>query len=297
MVLDRRLPRAGGARPDRRCSPPATRSLATELAATRGRRVAALEAIPAPFDQHLARRRARRRPGPRQHPGRHRGARGPGRPRSSRRPTRSASPSRSADMPACVASARLAWRSWSSLASCVRGDGGVTRSTADLGGDTTRELTLPQRLRVPGPEPQRRANGGCFEIGDSFFTKNWVTAPASTDARDGLGPTFNAPGLLVVPRPRRPRRPARPDRSGRSASGCCCGSSVPGETPTGAPAGPRLRWPAAGPVAARRARGGTGRRRATRRSTGSYADGTPYTLHRADVLASPIPPSARSATT
>ncbi len=31
-----------------------------------------------------------------------------------------------------------------------------------------------------------------FEVGDSFFTQNWVTAPASTDARDGLGPMFNA---------------------------------------------------------------------------------------------------------
>ena len=31
-----------------------------------------------------------------------------------------------------------------------------------------------------------------FEIGDSFFTQNWVTAPASTAGRDGLGPTFNA---------------------------------------------------------------------------------------------------------
>ena len=30
-----------------------------------------------------------------------------------------------------------------------------------------------------------------FEVGDSFFTQNWVSAPASTDARDGLGPTFN----------------------------------------------------------------------------------------------------------
>ena len=29
-------------------------------------------------------------------------------------------------------------------------------------------------------------------MGDSFFTQNWVTAPASTVARDGLGPTFNA---------------------------------------------------------------------------------------------------------
>jgi CxxC motif-containing protein (DUF1111 family) len=31
-----------------------------------------------------------------------------------------------------------------------------------------------------------------FEVGDSFFTQNWVTAPSSTDARDGLGPLFNA---------------------------------------------------------------------------------------------------------
>ena len=31
-----------------------------------------------------------------------------------------------------------------------------------------------------------------FEVGDSFFNQNWVTAPASTEARDGLGPTFNA---------------------------------------------------------------------------------------------------------
>ncbi len=31
-----------------------------------------------------------------------------------------------------------------------------------------------------------------FEVGDSFFNQNWVTAPASTAARDGLGPTFNA---------------------------------------------------------------------------------------------------------
>ena len=31
-----------------------------------------------------------------------------------------------------------------------------------------------------------------FEVGDSFFEQNWVTAPASTEARDGLGPTFNA---------------------------------------------------------------------------------------------------------
>ncbi|UOB17994.1 di-heme oxidoreductase family protein [Abyssalbus ytuae] len=31
-----------------------------------------------------------------------------------------------------------------------------------------------------------------FFVGNSFFNQNWVTAPASTTARDGLGPLFNA---------------------------------------------------------------------------------------------------------
>ena len=31
-----------------------------------------------------------------------------------------------------------------------------------------------------------------FEVGDSFFSQNWVAAPSSTEARDGLGPTHNA---------------------------------------------------------------------------------------------------------
>lgn len=31
-----------------------------------------------------------------------------------------------------------------------------------------------------------------FGVGNSFFRQNWVTAPSSTTARDGLGPFFNA---------------------------------------------------------------------------------------------------------
>ncbi len=30
-----------------------------------------------------------------------------------------------------------------------------------------------------------------FAVGNSFFTQNWVTAPSSTEARDGLGPLLN----------------------------------------------------------------------------------------------------------
>lgn len=60
-----------------------------------------------------------------------------------------------------------------------------------LGGDTTAysadRNAFSQSARNLTNE-QRRT----FEVGDSFFELNWVTAPASTDARDGLGPTFNA---------------------------------------------------------------------------------------------------------
>ena len=61
----------------------------------------------------------------------------------------------------------------------------------NLGGDTTRIDATRNSFSLPAPDlttAERRA----FEVGDSFFTQNWVTAPASTEARDGLGPTFNA---------------------------------------------------------------------------------------------------------
>ncbi|MGI9527468.1 MAG: di-heme oxidoredictase family protein [Weeksellaceae bacterium] len=44
-------------------------------------------------------------------------------------------------------------------------------------------------LKVPG---MSRENQNLFAIGNSFFEQNWVTAPASTQARDGLGPFFNS---------------------------------------------------------------------------------------------------------
>jgi CxxC motif-containing protein (DUF1111 family) len=33
-----------------------------------------------------------------------------------------------------------------------------------------------------------------FSVGNSFFRNPWVQAPATTDARDGLGPLFNTNG-------------------------------------------------------------------------------------------------------
>ena len=37
-----------------------------------------------------------------------------------------------------------------------------------------------------------RSEQRAFSVGNAFFNDNWVTAPASTEGRDGLGPLFNA---------------------------------------------------------------------------------------------------------
>ena len=60
-----------------------------------------------------------------------------------------------------------------------------------LGGETTAFSEGANAFELSArnlPNDIRRT----FEVGDSFFNQNWVTAPASTEARDGLGPTHNA---------------------------------------------------------------------------------------------------------
>ena len=62
---------------------------------------------------------------------------------------------------------------------------------AELGGDTTAFTKTRNAFGLSARNLntlQRRT----FAVGNSFFRQNWVTAPASTKARDGLGPTFNA---------------------------------------------------------------------------------------------------------
>lgn len=60
-----------------------------------------------------------------------------------------------------------------------------------LGGDTTVISTNRNSFGLATAN-LNNAERRIFEVGDSFFSQNWVTAPASTEARDGLGPTFNA---------------------------------------------------------------------------------------------------------
>lgn len=81
---------------------------------------------------------------------------------------------------AIVIAAILLWPSPNDDLLVLESGGEGTTASDDLNafGDSARNLTNDQR-RI-------------FEVGDSFFSQNWVTAPASTDARDGLGPLLNA---------------------------------------------------------------------------------------------------------
>ncbi len=59
------------------------------------------------------------------------------------------------------------------------------------GGETTVFVEGQNAFSMPLANISRE-NRRAHVIGNSFFNKNWVIAPASTTARDGLGPLFNA---------------------------------------------------------------------------------------------------------
>lgn len=121
-----------------------------------------------------------------------------------------------------------------------------------------------------------------FVIGNSFFKRNWVQAPASTTARDGLGPHFLARscgGCHV-----QDGRAQPPDfHSGlepRSVAGLLMRLSVPGKNAVGGP----LHEPVYGDqlndlaVSGVRPEGKLHIRYETIK--GQFADGTPYTLEK-----------------
>ncbi len=64
-------------------------------------------------------------------------------------------------------------------------------STDALGGGVTARAVTVNAFGLPAPDLSRDERR-VFELGDSFFTQPWVQAPSSTEARDGLGPLFNA---------------------------------------------------------------------------------------------------------
>jgi CxxC motif-containing protein (DUF1111 family) len=59
------------------------------------------------------------------------------------------------------------------------------------GGKATVFDQTPNAFGIAIPSLSRE-DRRAFAVGNSFFRDNWVTAPASTDGRDGLGPVDNA---------------------------------------------------------------------------------------------------------
>lgn len=83
-----------------------------------------------------------------------------------------------------------------SLMSCNSASESQVRAVAEpgeelSGGDTTVFQDGLNAFALPLANISRQ-NKRSHVVGDSFFNKNWVIAPASTKARDGLGPLFNA---------------------------------------------------------------------------------------------------------
>ena len=104
----------------------------------------------------------------------------------------------------------------------------------ELGGDTT-AFTSNRNAFSMSARNLSTGERRMFEVGDSFFEQNWVTAPASTDARDGLGPTFNALSCsschVLDGRGKPPENAEDPER------GLLMRLSIPGTTAEGAPLG------------------------------------------------------------
>jgi CxxC motif-containing protein (DUF1111 family) len=158
------------------------------------------------------------------------------------------------------------------------GDGARAPSEAELaaqGGDATVEVAGSQAFGQPLPG-MSGADQRTFAVGNSFFRDNWVTAPSSTEARDGLGPIFNAQSCSSCHfedgRARPPEGPDDPER------GLLLRISVPGEGPDAVPAP----HPLYGDQIQDRAINGVPPEASivitTEERAGTYSDGSGYTL-------------------
>lgn len=145
-----------------------------------------------------------------------------------------------------------------------------------LAGDATVTALTTNAFGLPNPTLSN-ADRRRFELGDSFFTQPWVQAPASTEARDGLGPQFNANSCAAchVKDGR-----AEPPTDDEDTPGLLLRLSVPGRGPHDGPRphpvyGGQLQDHA---LPSRSAEGTIVISRTT--EAGAYADGTPYELER-----------------
>ncbi len=101
----------------------------------------------------------------------------------------------------------------------------VDEKEALLGGETTIFDTSPNAFAFPARNLSTEARE-LFSLGDHFFNRTWVTAPASTSANDGLGPTYNATSCSACHF--KDGRGAPPTAEGENFKGLLLRLSVPG---------------------------------------------------------------------
>lgn len=146
------------------------------------------------------------------------------------------------------------------------------------GGETTVFNSGENAFGLPAPGLTREEER-FFGVGNSFFNQNWVQAPASTTARDGLGPFFNARSCAACHF--KDGRGRAPEFDGERPTGWLVRVGVPGQRDEiGSPLGDEAYGsqiqdaailgftPEATPVVR------------YQQVTGTFADGTPYSLRQ-----------------
>ena len=162
-------------------------------------------------------------------------------------------------------------------ATAVRGTG----RAAAPGGQTTVHATGRNAFSLPAANLDD-AERTRFVIGNSFFKRNWVQAPASTTARDGLGPHFLARscgGCHVQDGRAQPpdfHNPLKP----QPFAGLLMRLSIPGEGPHGSPVPDPVYGDQFNTEGVLGVKGEGQLRIRYEQVHGRFADGTAYTLEK-----------------
>lgn len=175
---------------------------------------------------------------------------------------------------------RCAWGAvcWGvlALAGCAPPAAPYEPGEALPGGETTIDFVLGSNAFAFPAANMSSERKAAFFSGNSFFNQAWVSAPASTTARDGLGPTFNARSCSAC---HFKDGRGNPGDGPTAATGLLIRLSVPGEPHVELGIAPEPNYgdqfqtlanlgiPAEGTVGLR-----------YEERTGAYADGEPYAL-------------------
>lgn len=167
--------------------------------------------------------------------------------------------------------------------------GDLDRRLAGTSGTVPYATGLAYTYPLPGLSTRERED---FLVGNNFFSDNWVTAPSSTTARDGLGPTFNARACGACHTDDGRGRP--PLDEGEDFLSALVRVSVPGASTDGGPLGVPSYGDQIQPFAILGVPGEARPRVQWEEVPGSYPDGATYTLMRplltlADPSFGPLP--------